>query len=262
MYYNKLTSGFVSAIFLLLVISSVNFSSIKLINAATGDLVNYNNNFQMYTSPNDPNKDSAMQNADCVVNFMTSYVYTASSAENCNNSDSSNMGGSSSSSSSSPSMSPSTPSSQSQGFAPTDGPQTGVKDGSGVGVVRVVDTNSNAGNNLPTQSSSSLATNNSNPANTNTNNNVNVNVDDDNNDNDNNAKDNNNDNNNDNDNNAKDNNNDNNNDNDNNAKVYNENTVNKQDRKLLLTTCFERAYDNGNYLSTDEIVDCASNYNS
>ena len=247
MYYNKLTSGFISAIFLLLVISSVNFSSIKLINAATGDLVNYNNNFQMYTSPNDPNKDAAMQNADCVVNFMTSYVYTASSAENCNNSDSSNMGGSSSSSS--PSMSPSTPSSQSQGFAPTDGPQTGVKDGSGVGVVRVVDTNSNTGNNLPTQSSSSLATNNGNPANTNTNtnNNVNVNVDDDNNDNDNNAKDNNN---------------DDNNDNDNNAKVYNENTVNKQDRKLLLTTCFERAYDNGNYLSTDEIVDCASNYNS
>ena len=247
MYYNKLTSGFISAIFLLLVISSVNFSSIKLVNAATGDLVNYNNNFQMYTSPNDPNKDSAMQNADCVVNFMTSYVYTASSAENCNNSDSSNMGGSSSSSS--PSMSPSTPSSQSQGFAPTDGPQTGVKDGSGVGVVRVVDTNPNSGNNLPTQSSSSLATNNGNPANTNTNtnNNVNVNVDDDNNDNDNNAKDNNN---------------DDNNDNDNNAKVYNENTVNKQDRKLLLTTCFERAYDNGNYLSTDEIVDCASNYNS
>ncbi|HKU83483.1 MAG TPA: hypothetical protein VJP58_05530 [Candidatus Nitrosocosmicus sp.] len=246
MYYNKLTSGFVSAIFLLLVISSVNFSSIKLINAATGDLVNYNNNFQMYTSPNDPNKDSAMQNADCVVNFMTSYVYTASSAENCNNSDSSSMG----SSNSNPSMSPSTPSSQNQGFAPTDGPQTGVKDGSGVGVVRVVDTNSNAGNTLPTQSSSSLATNNGNPANTNTNNNVNVNVDDDNNDNDNNAKDNNNDNDNDN------------NDNDNNAKVYNENTVNKQDRKLLLTTCFERAYDNGNYLSTDEIVDCASNYNS
>src|ERR1044072_9723142 len=102
MYYNKLTSGFVSAIFLLLVISSVNFSSIKLINAATGDLVNYNNNFQMYTSPNDPNKDSAMQNADCVVNFMTSYVYTASSAENCNNSGS-GMGsrGSSSGSSSS-----------------------------------------------------------------------------------------------------------------------------------------------------------------
>ena len=86
MYYNKLTSGFISAIFLLLVISSVNFSSIKLVSAATGDLVNYNNNFQMYTSPNDPNKDSAMQNADCVVNFMTSYVYTASSAENCNNS--------------------------------------------------------------------------------------------------------------------------------------------------------------------------------
>ena len=225
MYYNKLTSGFISAIFLLLVISSVNFSSIKLVNAATGDLVNYNNNFQMYTSPNDPNKDSAMQNADCVVNFMTSYVYTASSAENCNNSGS---GMSSSSSNSPSSMSPSTPSSQSQGLTSTDGPQTGVKDGSGVGVVRVVDTNSNAGSYTPAQSSS-FVTKNSNPTDTN---NMNVNVNDDNN------------------------------DNDKDAKVYNENTVNKQERKLLLTTCFERAYDNGDYLSTGEIVDCASNYNS
>ena len=241
MYYNKLTSGFISAIFLLLVISSVNFSSIKLVNAATGDLVNYNNNFQMYTSPNDPNKDSAMQNADCVVNFMTSYVYTASSAENCNNSGS---GMSSSSSNSPSSMSPSTPSSQSQGLTSTDGPQTGVKDGSGVGVVRVVDTNSNTGSYTPAQSSS-FVTNNSNPTDTN---NMNVNVNDDNNDNDKDAKDNNNDNDN--------------NDNDKDAKVYNENTVNKQERKLLLTTCFERAYDNGDYLSTGEIVDCASNYNS
>ena len=54
----------------------------------------------------------------------------------------------------------------------------------------------------------------------------------------------------------------NNNDNDKDAKVYNENTVNKQERKLLLTTCFERAYDQGDYLSTGEIVDCANNYNS
>ena len=247
MYYNKLTSGFISAIFLLLVISSVNFSSIKLVNAATGDLVNYNNNFQMYTSPNDPNKDSAMQNADCVVNFMTSYVYTASSAENCNNSDSSTMGSSTSNNNNNnnnPSMSPSTPSSQNQGFAPTDGPQTGVKDGSGVGVVRVVDTNSNTGSYTPVQSSS-FVTNNSNPTDTN---NMNVNVNDDNNDNDKDAKDNNNDNDN--------------NDNDKDAKVYNENTVNKQERKLLLTTCFERAYDQGDYLSTGEIVDCANNYNS
>src|SRR6185312_5656719 len=241
MYYNKLTSGFISAIFLLLVISSVNFSSIKLVNAVTDDLVNYNNNFQTYTSPNDPNKDSAMQNADCVVNFMTSYVYTASSAENCNNSGS---GMSSSSSNSPSSMSPSTPSSQSQGLTSTDGPQTGVKDGSGVGVVRVVDTNSNTGSYTPVQASS-FVTNNSNPTDTN---NMKVNVDDDNNDNDKDAKDNNNDNDN--------------NDNDKDAKVYNEHTVNKQERKLLLTTCFERAYDNGDYLSTGEIVDCASNYNS
>ncbi|HKX97246.1 MAG TPA: hypothetical protein VJL78_05375 [Candidatus Nitrosocosmicus sp.] len=231
--------GFISAIFLLLVISSVNLSSIKLVDAATGDLVNYNNNFQTYTSPNDPNKDSAMQNADCVVNFMTSYVYTSSSAENCNNSGSS-MG----SSSSSPSMSPSTPSSQSQGLTSTDGPQTGMTDGSGVGVVRVVDTNPNAGSYTPAQSSS-FVTNNSNPSDTN---NMNVNVNDDNKDNDKDAKDSNND--------------DDNKDNDKDAKVYNENTVNKEERKLLLTTCFERAYDKGNYLSTGEIVDCANNYNS
>ena len=51
---------------------------------------------------------------------------------------------------------------------------------------------------------------------------------------------------------------DDNNDNDKDAKVYNEYTVNKEERKLLLTTCFERAYDKGNYLSTGEIVDCAN----
>ena len=236
MYYNKLTSGFISAIFLLLVISSVNFSSIKLVDAAPGDLVNYNNNFQTYTSPNDPNKDSAMQNADCVVNFMSSYVYTASSAENCNNSGS----GVGSSSSASPSGSPAAPSSQSQSLTSTDGPQTGVKDGSSVGVVRVVDTNSNAGSYAPAQSSS-FATTNNNPNDTN---NMNVNVIDDDNDKD--AKDKDND--------------DDNNDNDKDAKVYNEYTVTKEERKLLLTTCFERAYDKGNYLSTEEIEKCAKNY--
>ena len=244
MYYNKLTSGFISAIFLLLVISSVNFSLIKLVNAATGDLVNYNNNFQTYTSPNDPNKDSAMQNADCVVNFMSSYVYTASSADYCNNGNTGTATGTDNSMDSSPSSSYSTtpststtptvaPGSQSQGFASSsDGPQTGVTDSgsSGVGVVRVVDTNSNAGSFDPAQASSFTTTTNSNPNDTN---NMNVNVND-----------------------------DDNNDNDKDAKVYNEYTVNKQERKLLLTTCFERAYDKGNYLSTDDIVDCASNYNS
>ncbi|MBA2268328.1 MAG: hypothetical protein H0W19_08350 [Nitrosopumilus sp.] len=253
MYYNKLTSGFISAIFLLLVISSANFSSIKLVNAATGDLVNYNNNFQTYTSPNDPNKDSAMQNADCVVNFMTSYVYTSSSAENCNNSGTATG-------SSSPSVSPAAPSSQSQGLPSTDGPQTGVTDGSGVGVVRVVDMNSNAGGYTPAQSSSFVTTN-SNPSDTN---NVNVNVNDDNNDNDKDVKDkDNDDDNNDNDKDAKDkDNDDDNNDNDKDAKVYNESTVTKEERKLLLTTCFERAYEKGDYLSTGEIEKCAKNYNS
>ncbi|HEX5905236.1 MAG TPA: hypothetical protein VFY50_04245, partial [Candidatus Nitrosocosmicus sp.] len=50
--------------------------------------------------------------------------------------------------------------------------------------------------------------------------------------------------------------------NDSETKVYNENTVTKQERKLLLTACFERAYDKGEYLSTKEIVKCAENYNS
>lgn len=141
MYSNKVTSSAVSVVFLLLILSSVNFSSIKLANAASGDLVNYNNNFDLYTSPNDPNKDSAMQNADCVVNFMQTYVYAASTAQNCN--------------------SPSTPASptdqnqiqgqpqyqsqpnaqgQGQGFQTADGPQTGTPGQSGdVGIVRVVD---------------------------------------------------------------------------------------------------------------------------
>jgi hypothetical protein len=258
MYYNKLTSSLIPAIFLLLVISSVNFSSIKLVDAAPGDLVNYSNNFQTYTSPNDPNKDSAMQNADCVVNFMSSYVYTSSSAENCNNSGTgSPSSSSSSSSSSSPPMSPVAPSSQGQGLPSSDGPQTGMTDGSGVGIVRVVDTNSNAGSSAPVQSSSfTTTTTNSNPNDTN---NVNVDVDND-------AKDNDNDDDNkdkdkDKDNDAKDNDNDDDNkDKDNDAKVYNENTVNKEERKLLLTTCFERAYDKGNYLSTEEIEECAKNY--
>ena len=255
MYFNKVTSTVVSAMFLLLILSSVNFSSVKLVNAATGDLVNYNNNFNMYTSPSDPNKDSAMQNANCVVNFMQTYVYAASSANNCNSA-----------------PTPAIPADQAQtplqGQTPVqgqsypaapEGPQTGVSSqGESVGVVKVVDNNTNGGTFAPVQTTS-FTTNQNNADN-----------DDDNDkdDNDKDARDKDNDDDNDKDDNDKDardkdNDDDNdNNDSDSETKVYNENTVTKQERKLLLTACFERAYDKGEYLSTKEIVKCAENYNS
>ncbi|HZH38693.1 MAG TPA: hypothetical protein VEX17_01375, partial [Bacillales bacterium] len=53
------------------------------------------------------------------------------------------------------------------------------------------------------------------------------------------------------------------NDNDNDGKkVYNENTVTKEERKILLKACFERAEEKGNYISSKEMIECAENYNS
>ena len=226
MYINKVTPTVISALFLLLILSSVNFSSVKLVNAATGDLVNYNNNFNMYTSPNDPNKDSAMLNANCVVNFMQTYVYAASSADNCN----------STSTPATPIEQSQTPM-QSQSYpAAPDGPQTGVSGQSdSVGIVKVVDTSNPNGATVAPIQSTSFATNQNNPNDKDDNDKDARNNDDDNDDNDNDKDEN---------------------------KVYNENTVTKEERKLLLTTCFERAYDKGDYLSTEEIVKCAENYNS
>ncbi len=239
MYFNKLAPTVISAMFLLLILSSVNFSSVKLVNAATGDLVNYNNNFNMYTSPNDPNKDSAMQNANCVVNFMQTYVYAAGSADNCNNA----------STPATPAEQSQTPV-QSQAYPPaSDGPQTAVGGQSdSAGVVKVVDTNNPNGATFAPVQSTAFTSNQNNPN------------DDDDKDKDARDKDNDDDKD-DNDNNRNDDDNDNNNNDDEN-KVYNESTVTKQERKLLLTACFERAYDKGNYLSTEEIVNCAENYNS
>ena len=226
MYVNKVTPTVISALFLLLILSSVNFSSVKLVNAASGDLVNYNNNFNMYTSPNDPNKDSAMLNANCVVNFMQTYVYAASSADNCN----------STSTPATPIEQSQTPM-QSQSYpAAPDGPQTGVSGQSdSVGIVKVVDTNNPNGATVAPIQSTSFTTNQNNPNDKDDNDKDARNNDDDNDNNDNDKDEN---------------------------KVYNENTVTKEERKLLLTTCFERAYDKGDYLSTEEIVKCAENYNS
>ena len=257
MYFNKLAPTVISAMFLLLILSSVNFSSVKLVNAATGDLVNYNNNFNMYTSPNDPNKDSAMQNANCVVNFMQTYVYAAGSADNCNNA----------STPATPAEQSQTPV-QSQAYPPaSDGPQTtvgGLSDSAGV--VKVVDTNNPNGATFAPVQSTAFTSNQNNPNDDDNDKDKDArdkdNDDDDKDDNDNNRND---DDDNDKDKDARDKDNDDDNDNNNNDdenKVYNESTVTKQERKLLLTACFERAYDKGNYLSTEEIVNCAENYNS
>jgi hypothetical protein len=285
MYFNKLAPTVISAMFLLLILSSVNFSSVKLVNAATGDLVNYNNNFNMYTSPNDPNKDSAMQNANCVVNFMQTYVYAAGSADNCNNA----------STPATPAEQSQTPV-QSQAYPPaSDGPQTTVGGQSdSAGVVKVVDTNNPNGATFAPVQSTAFTSNQNNPNDDdndkdkdardkdndydNDNNRNDDNDDDkdkdkdardkDNDDDDKDDKDNNrndDDDDDDKDKDARDKDNDDDNDNNNNDdenKVYNESTVTKQERKLLLTACFERAYDKGNYLSTEEIVNCAENYNS
>ncbi len=267
--------------FLLLILSSVNYSSVKLVSAATGDLVNYNNNFDIYTSPSDPNKDSAMQNADCVVNFMQTYVYASSSADSCTNT---------------AAPTPATPSDQaqtpiqSQGYPSTvssipaqqataappaapiataapEGPQTGVADqGESVGVVRVVDNNTNGGTLAPIQSSSS-STNAQDDDDKDDKDARDKDDDDDKDDKD--ARDKDDDDDKDDkdardkdDDDARDKDDDDDRDNDSETKIYNENTVTKQERKLLLTTCFERAYDKGDYLSTKEIVKCAENYNS
>jgi hypothetical protein len=285
MYFNKLAPTVISAMFLLLILSSVNFSSVKLVNAATGDLVNYNNNFNMYTSPNDPNKDSAMQNANCVVNFMQTYVYAAGSADNCNNA----------STPATPAEQSQTPV-QSQAYPPaSDGPQTAVGGQSdSAGVVKVVDTNNPNGATFAPVQSTAFTSNQNNPNDNDDDkdkdardkdnddddndkdNNRNDDDDDDkdkdardkDNDDDDDDKDNNrndDDDDDDKDKDARDKDNDDDNDNNNNDdenKVYNESTVTKQERKLLLTACFERAYDKGNYLSTEEIVNCAENYNS
>ncbi|VFJ13686.1 conserved exported protein of unknown function [Candidatus Nitrosocosmicus franklandus] len=273
-----------SSMFLLLILSSINLSPVKHVNAASGDLVNYNNNFNMYTSPNDPNKDSAMQNANCVINFMQTYVYAASTASNCN----------STSSPSTPSDHAQTPiqgqapvQSQSHPAAP-EGPQTGISDQSeSVGIVKVVDTNTNGGTFAPTQNTSSTSVQsdvenkddddkNKNDKDAKDKDDDDDDDDDDKNKNDKDAKDKDDDddddkNKNDKDAKDKDDDDDDKNKNDDNnrgdkrdseTKVYNENTVTKEERKLLLTACFERAYDKGNYLSTKEIVKCAENYNS
>jgi hypothetical protein len=188
---------------------------------------------------------------------MQTYVYAAGSADNCNNA----------STPATPAEQSQTPV-QSQAYPPaSDGPQTAVGGQSdSAGVVKVVDTNNPNGATFAPVQSTAFTSNQNNPNDNDDDKDKDARDKD--NDNDDDDKDNNrndDDDDDDKDKDARDKDNDDDNDNNNNDdenKVYNESTVTKQERKLLLTACFERAYDKGNYLSTEEIVNCAENYNS
>jgi hypothetical protein len=189
---------------------------------------------------------------------MQTYVYAAGSADNCNNA----------STPATPAEQSQTPV-QSQAYPPaSDGPQTTVGGQSdSAGVVKVVDTNNPNGATFAPVQSTAFTSNQNNPNDDDNDKDKDArdkdNDDDDKDDKDNNRNDDDDDDDKDKDARDKDNDDDNdNNNNDDENKVYNESTVTKQERKLLLTACFERAYDKGNYLSTEEIVNCAENYNS
>src|SRR5918993_876793 len=87
MHFNKIKIGFIFFVFLGLM--SYSLSSLTTITVYAYDyLVNYNNNYNIYTSANTPpDKESALQNIDCVVNFMQSYVFTSSSVPSSNTCD-------------------------------------------------------------------------------------------------------------------------------------------------------------------------------
>lgn len=179
-------------------------------------LVNYNNNYNVYASPNtQPDKESALQNIDCVVNFMQSYVFTSSSVPSpyaCNKDTATTT------TNDDPNWYQSN-----QGQYPYSIDNTQQDFQQGLGNVKVMDLNgtNNIDEHPASYSHSSYFT----PAVT-----YNINIQ---NENDNDEK-----------------------------KVYNEDTVTKEERKILLKACFERAEDRGNYISSNEMKECAENYNS
>ena len=177
-------------------------------------LVNNNNNYDVYTSPDTPHgKESALLNIDCVVNFMQSYVSAFSSVPSsyvCNKDTTANDDHNW------------YQSNQGQLLPPTYNTQQDFQQDSGVGTVKVIKLN---GSNVDEQPASYSHSNYFTPTVT-----YKINMQ---NDNDNDEK-----------------------------KVYNENTVTKEERKILLKACFERAEDKGNYISSKEMKECAENYNS
>lgn len=183
-------------------------------------LVGYNHNYNDYTflgTP--PDKESALQNIDCVVNFMQSYVFTSfsvPSSYSCNKDTTTTT----TTTKDDPNWHQSN-----QGLypSPIDNTQRDFKQDSGLGTVKVIDLNgpNNIDEHLAFYSGPSHFT----PAVT-----YKINMQSEN-------------------------------DSDE-KKVYNENTVTKEERKILLKACFERAEDKGNYISSKEMRECAENYNS
>ncbi len=179
--------------------------------------VNYNNNYNAYTSPDTPSdKESALQNIDCVVNFMQSYVFTSSSvpsSSSCNKDTTTTT-----------TDAPNWYQSNKGWYPPS---KDNAQQDSGLGAGKVI--HLNGSNNIDEHLASYTYPGYFTPA-------VTYKIDmqsENDNDNDNDEK-----------------------------KVYNENTVTKEERKILLKACFERAEDKGNYLSSKEMKECAENYNS
>ena len=220
MHFNKIKISLMFFVFLGLTSYGLSSSPTKAV-YGYDYLVNYNNNYNDYTSPvtPTPDKESALQNIDCVVNFMQGYVYTSSSVRgsySCNKDTTTTT----------TKDDPNWYQSNQGSYPPSmDNTQQGFQQYSGLGNVKVIDLNGSNNNDehLASYPYPSYFT----PT-------VTYKVDTQS---------------------EKDNDND-------GKKVYNENTVTKEERKILLKACFERAEDKGNYISSKEMKECAENYNS
>lgn len=221
MHFNKIKISLMFFVFLGLTSYALSSSPTKAV-YGYDYLVNYNNNYNDYISSGTPppDKESALQNIDCVVNFMQSYLFTASSGTSpysCNKNTTTTT-------TDDPNWYQSN-----QGWYPPsiDNTQQDFQQYSGLGTVKVIDLNgsNDIDEHLGSYSHPSYFT----PTVTHK---IDMQSENDN-DNDNDEK-----------------------------KVYNENTVTKEERKILLKACFERAEDKGNYISSKEMKECAENYNS
>ncbi len=183
-------------------------------------LVNYNNNYNnnnVYASSNTtPDKESALQNIDCVVNYMQGHVSTSHSVPSsytCNKDTTTNDN-------------PNWYQSNQGRYIPSiDNAQQDFQQDTGLGIVKVIDLKGS--NNVDEHPESYSYSSYYKPT-------VTYRIDMQN---------------------EKPNDND-------DKKVYNENTVTKEERKILLKACFERAEGKGNYISSKEMKKCAENYNS
>ena len=220
MHFNKIKISLMFFVFLGL--TSYGLSSLPTKAVYGYDyLVDYNNSYNDYSSQGTPppDKESALQNIDCVVNFMQSYVFTPfsvpSSYSSCNKDTMTTT-----------KDDPNWYQSNQVWYPPSiDNTQRDFHLDLGLGTVKVIDLNgsNNIDGHLASHSYPSYFT----PAVT-----YKIGTQSEN-DNDNDEK-----------------------------KVYNENTVTKEERKILLKACFERAEDKGNYISSKEMKECAENYNS